>query len=116
LRVDQDVLAKAIPLLTKGEIAESPLASTRVVAKALLANPSAADLKALRELIDDGAPAGDDMIVLTAFAARRAGGESWQSFRAASRDLLGESPLSGHVVVLIGRLGQPRLELASRAK
>jgi hypothetical protein len=56
---------------------------------------------------------GDDLVVLTALACRRAGGEAWTAFRAESQSLLGNQPLSGAVVVLVNRLSGPNVKLAS---
>jgi hypothetical protein len=59
---------------------------------------------------------GDDMVVLTALACRRAGGEAWEKFREEARTLLGDQPLSGSVVVLVNRLSRGELKLASGLK
>jgi len=107
-----EFLAKAKPLLTEGK-ADSPLADVRTVAKALLAKPKDVDAKALTELLAKGVR-GDDMVVLTALACRRAGGEAWTAFRAESRAILGDQPLSGAVVVLVNRLSRPGMILAAR--
>jgi len=107
-----EFLAKAKPLLTEGK-ADSPLADVRTVAKALLAKPKDIDAKALKELLAKGVR-GDDMVVLTALACRRAGGEAWTAFRAESRAILGDQPLSGAVVVLVNRLSRPGMILAAR--
>ncbi|MGB2754570.1 MAG: VIT domain-containing protein [Phycisphaerae bacterium] len=107
-----EFLAKAKPLLTEGK-ADSPLADVRTVAKALLAEPKDVDAKALAELVAKGVR-GDDMVALTALACRRAGGEAWTAFRAESRAILGDQPLSGAVVVLVNRLSRPGMILAAR--
>jgi hypothetical protein len=107
-----EFLAKAKPLLTEGK-ADSPLADVRTVAKALLAEPKDVDAKALAELVAKGVR-GDDMVALTALACRRAGGEAWTAFRAESRAILGDQPLSGAVVVLVNRLSRPGTILAAR--
>ena len=107
-----EFLAKAKPLLTDGK-ADSPLADVRTVAKALLAEPKDVDAKALAELVAKGVR-GDDMVALTALACRRAGGEVWTAFRAESRAILGDQPLSGAVVVLVNRLSGPGRILAAR--
>ncbi|MGB2781115.1 MAG: VWA domain-containing protein, partial [Phycisphaerae bacterium] len=106
-----EFLAKARPLLTGGK-ADSPLADVRTVAKALLAEPKDVDAKALAEVVTKGVQ-GDDLVVLTALACRRAGGEAWTAFRAESQSLLGNQPLSGAVVVLVNRLSGPNAKLAS---
>jgi hypothetical protein len=51
------------------------------------------------------------LVVLTALACRRAGGDVWQTFRAESQDLLAQIPLPGSVVVLISRLANAPLPL-----
>jgi len=107
-----EFLAKAKPLLTEGK-ADSPLADVRTVAKAILAKPKDIDAKTLTELVAKGVR-GDDMVVLTALACRRAGGETWTAFRAESRAILGDQPLSGAVVVLVNRLSRPGMILAAR--
>jgi hypothetical protein len=107
-----EFLAKAKPLLTEGK-ADSPLADVRTVAKALLAEPKDVDKKALTELVAKGVR-GDDMVALTALACRRAGGEAWTAFRAESRAILGDQPLSGAVVVLVNRLSRPGMILVAR--
>ena len=106
-----EFLAKAKPLLTESK-ADSPLADVRTVAKALLAEPKDVDAKALAELVAKGVR-GDDMVALTALACRRTGGETWTAFRAESRAILGDQPLSGAVVVLVNRLSGPNAKLAS---
>ena len=53
------------------------------------------------------------MVALAALACRRAGGEAWTAFRAESRAILGDQPLSGAVVVLVNRLSGPNVKLAS---
>jgi hypothetical protein len=50
-------------------------------------------------------PASSEHVALLALACRRAGGDQWEQFRAASRDLLGSQPLPGELVVLVNRLG-----------
>lgn len=84
--------------------AASPLAAYRAVAKALLSAPDKMDRAALTEIVQSPLE-GEDLLVLTAFACRRAGGDVWNTFRAESKDLLGGQPLSGDVVVLVNRLG-----------
>jgi hypothetical protein len=58
---------------------------------------------------------GPDHVVLLALAFRQAGGAHWDRFRAASRDLLGNQPLPGEVVVLVNRLAQPQGKVAQSA-
>ncbi len=56
---------------------------------------------------------GPDRVALTALAGRRAGGEAWRTFRAEARPLLGDQPLPGTVVVLLGHLSGPGRTLAA---
>jgi hypothetical protein len=97
-----------------GDEPDGPLGSLRTVARALLIEPAAIDHAALAKVLDGGAVQGDDLVVMTALACRRAGGETWDRFRAASADLLADQPLSGHVMVLIHRLPGPGSPLAAR--
>jgi Ca-activated chloride channel family protein len=79
-------------------------AAVPTLALALLEKkPEAALVEKLGKVLESGV-AGDDLVVLAALASRRAGGETWNAFRAKSRTLLGEQPLSGSVVVLVNRL------------
>jgi hypothetical protein len=96
-------MEKAMPLLTKSEKSDSPLASARRLAAALLAKPEQVNPQALVEVVSQGVQ-GEDLVVLTALACHRAGGDAWSAFRASSQDLLGSQPLSGSVVVLVNRL------------
>src|SRR5690606_13821667 len=58
---------------------------------------------------------GEDMIVLTALAARQAGRETWDAFRAQQQQILARQPLHGSVIVLINRLATATLPaVASR--
>jgi hypothetical protein len=101
-------------LMQKGE-KDSALAQARVIAEALLTRPDRIDGEALMEVVAKGVQ-GDDMVVLTALACRRAGGEAWEKFREEARTLLGDQPLSGSVVVLVNRLSRGELKLASAYK
>lgn len=106
-RGDSGFMAKALPLLTKQRKADSPLAPSVVLAKTMLIPPNDADKSALMSLVQSGIE-GNDLVVLAAMACQRAGGEAWSTFRAESADLLGQQPLSGHVIVLVSRLsGSP---------
>ena len=79
-----------------------------VVHDALLAPDGKADANSLVELLrtQPDQLRGDDMVVLTALACRRAGGDAWRAFRENSRDLLGKQPLSGGVVTLVNNLSK----------
>jgi len=93
---------------------KDPLAGLRVLARALLLPPKDVDTKAVRALFDERLR-GNDMVVLAALAARRLGGDTWDTFRANARDILGKQPLSGSVIVLVNNLaGATELTLAQR--
>ena len=86
-------------------VAKSPLLP---VAQALLQQP-VPHLLQQHASAAQSAPLLPETVVLTALACRRAGGESWRSFRANARDWVGQQPLPGEVVVLISRLPQSSL-------
>jgi hypothetical protein len=69
----------------------------------LLDRPTAADRRALAALNAEMVE-GPDRVVLAALACRRAGGNTWEQFRAASAEILGGQALAGEVVVLINEL------------
>jgi len=93
---------------------KDPLEGLRVLARALLLPPKDVDAKAVQALLDERLR-GDDMVVLAALAARRLGGDTWDTFRANARDILGKQPLSGSVIVLVNNLaGATELTLAQR--
>jgi Ca-activated chloride channel family protein len=73
----------------------------------------AATAKDLAALIEKGV-GGPDAVLLTALAARRAGGETWETFRASAKDLLGRQPLPGALVVSVNRLPTANLPSAER--
>ena len=50
---------------------------------------------------------GEDAVLLSALACRRADGDAYNKFRSQSRRILGQQPLNGHVVVLVNRLATP---------
>ncbi|MCY2991277.1 MAG: VWA domain-containing protein, partial [Planctomycetota bacterium] len=100
---DGRLRGSASTLLTGAAPKGSPLAAARTVAGALLQESSKIDRTALAQLVSAGV-SGEDLVVLTALACRRAGGDTWQKFRAESRDVLANNALSGDVIVLISRL------------
>jgi hypothetical protein len=87
------------------------LPGSQMVADALLAPAGEIDATGLAQVVEKGTQSlrGDDLVLFTALACRRAGGETWNVFRTAQRDLLGEQPLSGYVIVLVNRLSQTPL-------
>lgn len=110
LRDDAAYLDRAESLLLQERGPDDPLSAAAAVAEALLAEAGSTDADALTELVEQGVR-GEDMLVLTALACRRAEGRAWNRFRAEADDLLGKQPLPGHVVVLVNRLAVSRLPL-----
>jgi hypothetical protein len=115
LRDDAELRTKAIDLMARAAGNQPELAPIVTVAKSLQADLTQIDRVALEKAIssESNEITGDDLVVLTALAARRAGGDTWQAFRARMRELLADQPLSGHVVVLLNRLAKPALPLAT---
>jgi hypothetical protein len=109
---DKAFAAEARPLLTSGD-EKSPLAPVRKVVDTLMSEPADADREALADIIREGL-AGEDMVTLTALAARRAGGDAWTAFRAESTEILGRQPLPGSVVVLVNSLARPTLPIVAK--
>ncbi|NUQ61831.1 MAG: VWA domain-containing protein [Pirellulales bacterium] len=72
--------------------------------RSLLDEPGKIDREQLTKLVATGSLAREDAVVMAALACRRDGGETWTSFRAEMRELLGRQPLPGSVVVLVNRL------------
>jgi hypothetical protein len=110
---DAKFTAKALPLLTRSAGKDDALAAAKTIAKALLADRGQIDSAALSKVVSDGV-AGEDLTLLLAVACRRASGDAWAAFRGASRELLGEQPLDGHLVVLINRLAAGQLPLVAQ--
>ncbi|MEX2316458.1 MAG: hypothetical protein WD669_04850 [Pirellulales bacterium] len=84
---------------------------TRTLVPALFGRGGANERAALIELVRSARVAGEDAVVLTALACRRAGGEPWSTFRAEATTLLGRQPLAGAVVVFVNELSAARLPL-----
>jgi hypothetical protein len=99
-----DLRAKVLAALPRETSAGSPIAVALVAARGLLAEPDTIDGGQLAQLVTTGGVAGEDVTVLLAFACRRAGGDTWTTFRAQMRDLFGQQPLPGSIVVLVNRL------------
>ena len=85
------------------------------ILRPLLNPPTDADRVALANLVKQGVH-GDDLILITALSCRRSGGEAWETLRAEAKDLLGDQPLSGSVVVLINRLSATPLPITAQAR
>jgi hypothetical protein len=86
-----------------------------LLAAALLGAPQADTTAKLAQGVTEGVT-GEDATVLLALACRRTGGSCWDAFRASARDLLGNQPLPGAVVVLVNRLAQAPLPMLARAQ
>ena len=98
---DADYAARIRPLLEKSGQEQ------QAIAAALLSPDKDVNGKALADVVAKGVQ-GDDMVMLAALACRRVGGDTWNAFRAGARDLLGNQPLSGGVVVAVNSLaGSP---------
>jgi hypothetical protein len=91
---------------------DTPAAVARPLVDALLAESASIPHDRLTALAGSGVE-GDDLVVLAAIACRRAGGRTWETFRARSAEWLGQQPLPGDVVVLISRLSGAPLPLVA---
>lgn len=94
---------EATALLAAGGQQDARLSVLRHVAAALLA-PSPEVDKALFDDIAERKIAGDDALLLAAFAVKARGGELPSAFRRALPDLTAGQRLDGSTVVLINRL------------
>jgi hypothetical protein len=110
---DTDFTKSALPLLTKTSGKDDALAAGRTIAKALLSDPKQIDAAALMKVVSDGV-VGEDVTVLLAIGCARAGGDAWNTFRAETRELIGQQPLDGNLVVLINRLAARNLPLVAQ--
>jgi hypothetical protein len=99
---DRAYAAKLLTLLAASETDEATK-DLRLIGRTLIGQASDADRQALGTLVATGV-GGADPVALVALACRKAGGSTWSTFRAQSRDLLGEQPLPGDLVVLVNRL------------
>ena len=70
--------------------------------------PSDGPTKVLQEL----QMSSDDLVVLAALAARRIGNGAWLAFRGEMHDVIADNYLSGHAVVVVNRLSNPKLPFA----
>jgi len=103
---DRAYTAKLLTVLSEKETDEATK-DLRLLGRVLLGEVTDADRKSLGELVASGV-GGADPVALIALACRKAGGTSWNVFRTHSRELLGEQPLPGEVIVLVNRLPGPR--------
>ena len=106
---DEQFVKQALPLLTK------PKDATATLAETLLGSSPDKQIDALVKIVNEGA-AGEDLVVLTAMACRRAGGEAWEQFRSKSHQIVGDQPLRGEVVLIVNRLASPVLPIAVAKK
>ena len=104
---DADYRAKVLPLLARFSPQTEPLVTS------LLGTPNAVSAAKLTECVAAGVQ-GDDMVVLTALACRRAGGDVWNGFRAAAKETLGNQPLSGGAVVLVNALSRASFPMLAK--
>ncbi len=110
-----ELRTKAVELIARTVGNQPQITALVTLAKSLSAGAAQIDRGALDKVIasESGEVTGDDLVVLIALAARRAGGDTWQTYRAQMPDLLGGQPLSGHVAVLLNRLANPAIPLAA---
>ncbi len=121
-RNEGEFLGKAKKTLFETSSEKSNLAVARALGKAIL-NPDV-DPVSLAQAFQERNSAnprmefasGDDLVFLTALACRRAGGEPWRAFRADAKQILGEQPLSGSLVVLVNRLSKTDLALLKETR
>ena len=99
------------PALERMAPTDPALKALYIVRDTLLAADGNAYANSLVDLLRTQADQlrGEDIVVLTALACRRAGGDAWRTFRENSRDLLGRQPLSGGVVTLVSNLSKAPL-------
>ena len=117
-RSDAEFLNKARKLVTGAAFKPMHLLALRDAATALLAPSGQVDGTALVGRVRDHRQhiGGDDAVILTALACRRAGGEAWRTFRAEAHDLVGRQPLRGSVVVLSNRLAGSALPIVASSR
>jgi hypothetical protein len=83
---------------------------TRTIMPALFGRAKDTAWEELVKIIRGGNVRGEDLVVLTALASRRAGDEAWSTFRAESPEWLGRQSLAGDVVVFVNGLSASRLQ------
>ena len=96
-------LAKSL-LMKIDKDRDTGMKTARLVAEGLL-NPSKRNDKALQEAISTHDIYGDDIVLLTCLLAKSRGGQLWQTFREEFPYIVRRNRLSGHVVVMISRIG-----------
>jgi len=100
---------KVAPFLAAKPEDDAAAAEVRLLGALLVGQATDAERQKLAETLQN--LAGPDAVTLAALACRQAGGELWEKFRAESRDLVGNQPLPGEVVVLVNRLALPGVSL-----
>jgi hypothetical protein len=100
---DEEYRAQVLPLLVPVADESEAATGVKTLARVLIGKRANVDRAALAEMLTREA-GGADLVVLMALASRKAGDEAWATFRAHSRNLLGNQPLPGEVVVLVNRL------------
>ena len=98
---DKD-LAKSL-LMKIDKNAHISMKTARLIAEGLL-KPSARNDKALQEALSTHQIYGDDLVLLTCLLAKSRGGQLWQTFREELPYIARQSPLNGHVSVIISRI------------
>jgi hypothetical protein len=111
---DKNLNAKVLAALPDEAPGSAPTGAALLAARNLLCDSTQIQSERLRKLIETGGITGEDVTVLLALACHRAGGETWTVFRAHMRDLLGEQPLPGSVIVLVNRLGGKVMQVARK--
>jgi hypothetical protein len=102
---DKNLNAKVLAALPDETPGSASTDAAPMAVRNLLCDSPQIQAGRLRKLIETGGITGADVTVVLALACHRAGGETWTLFRAHMRDLLGEQPLPGSVIVLVNRLG-----------
>jgi hypothetical protein len=101
---DEEFRAKVLAVLPDSVTGAASSHVARLAARGLLGDSTRFKGEELVKVIAEAGVVGEDVMVLVAMACHRAGGDTWTAFRAQMRDLLGDQPLPGSVVVLINRL------------
>ena len=99
--VDKD-LAKSL-LMKMDKNTHIDMKTARLIAEGLL-KPSARNDKAVQAVLSKHDIYGDDLVLLTCLLAKRRGGQLWQTFRQELPYIARQSPLNGHVRVIISRI------------
>jgi hypothetical protein len=101
---DEAFSAKVLAALPNSTTGAASSHAARLAARGMLGDSTRFKGEELVKVIAEAGVVGEDVMVLVAMACHRAGGDTWTAFRAQMRNLLGDQPLPGSVVVLINRL------------